>query len=211
MKAPSLRSIFTSLLVGHFGAVALGGCSQTPPLEPAPKKQEADDEPLPPLQISTAGFEPFSCAPLFEGAAAALGIDSIESWTFPNSGSGDRPAVGLDLKKGESDGVPCAGALDEGACLTDLARARAEPGRDGFFHAAPPSLGYKERFIVTDGGEVRTVDTLGELVALLGPLDAPEKLRFVVRYGDRDIPCQYIKRTDVGFELVGSISEACSR
>ncbi len=198
MLSLPFRSPFRFTLAGFFAAAALGGCGNgSPPIEFRPRPAGP-----PPYRISTEGFEPFSCEPLLAGAAAALGVDSIEVWGVP-SRDADAPAPAPGGQPADSDGVPCASASDPDGCFASLAMARALTPQGGL--PAPwlgPSARPLERLIVTARDAVTIVDERAELDALLGPLDAPEKLRFVVHYGGKYRSCEHVRRTDAGLELI---------
>jgi hypothetical protein len=209
MKAPSLRSVFSSLLIGHF-ATALAGCSDTPKI---PLKEERDRQAKKPTKspISSAGFTPFSCYEMLPGTAAALGFDSIERWDFDSEfdekTSTQRAIVDLTPGPVEADGKPCGGAPSPEACLVLLEKKRAEPLTELLSRPdVGPSPTHFERLILTRGAEVLSVVTREGVIAFVGPLDAPEKLNFWWRYGGEDINCEYLRPAEAGFEIIGIAS-----
>jgi hypothetical protein len=180
MRTPPLRSIFSSILLGHLGlASAVGGCVVVVDEEPDGQAGSAGaagsagtsgaggsagvsgaggaggGEPTP-VPISTVGFDPFTCPALFPGGLDALGVDSIELWQ--NFGA----EVGG--KRLESEGAFCAGAIDQAVCFAALDAARAEPW-DGPLSArfvGPP--GYlSERLVTAKGGDVAVIDDYYDL------------------------------------------------
>ncbi len=228
MREANLRSIFSAILLGHLGvAASLGGCtaSDTGDAGGPPGPSGAGGSAVEPngsggggaggssgaaggfgvsgfggagaggAPISTAGFDAFDCSIMLADAAKALAVDSIELWH-----EGGASAL-------ESNGVPCEKATDQAACLAALAQARAEPWDGDLYQDAtgfPRSPA--QRLITTAGGVVATVDTRAALDALVTPVDSPEKLRIVVRYLPFDLGCQFVRRVEPNFELIGQVT-----
>jgi hypothetical protein len=146
--------------------------------------------------ISSEGFEPMSCSPLLAGAAANLGVDSIELWEAPYLPGG----TSITLR--DSDGVACGGASDQPACLASLEAIRAQEEWDEALQVQVVGAFLRERFVLTEGDEVKVVDSKAELSALLGPIDSLEKLRLVGHYAPT-VGCEYVRRTERGYEVIG--------
>ncbi|HEU4535488.1 MAG TPA: ferritin-like domain-containing protein, partial [Polyangiaceae bacterium] len=130
------------------------------------------------------------------GAAAAFGVDSIERWQYPDRN-----------QKAEADGEECKTAPDRPACLAALEQIRAEAWGETFLStrviAAPGYLA--ERLLITQGGAVRAIDDNGELDALLGTIDTPEKLRLFLHYKTPGVACEHLKSTAFGYEVIGDV------
>ncbi|HEU4533096.1 MAG TPA: ferritin-like domain-containing protein [Polyangiaceae bacterium] len=178
MAQRSLRGLFSAILLGDvavLSALGVAGCGGG---------------------IDTSGFDAFSCEPPLEGLSAAIGADSVELWSGYS-------AERLNLV--DSDGVPCASARDQAACLASLEQARARPPEGPLASGSGGRTPFNEHILITRGDELRTVSDRAGVDALLFPVDSPEKVRLWARYELRGGSCEYVRRTGGGVELVATV------
>ncbi|MCU0686523.1 MAG: ferritin-like domain-containing protein [Polyangiaceae bacterium] len=231
MKKLPLRSIFSSILLGHLGAAAgMSGCLIVEADDPIDVPRSGDPAGSGGAggtagsagQAGTAGIAGAagtSGAGGSGGSAHVISNEGFDTFACLKPLEGAAVAFGLDSieqwqyqglsRKFDADGTECATATDQPACISALEATRAEPWNGVSLRPLPlfgPPGYIEERLITTQGDAIGLIDTDAELDALLGPIDTLAKLRLFIRYRTKGIDCEYVKPiAGGGYEIIGDV------